>query len=194
MTDGTNAKKKKKKKSPTGDYPIGYAKPPLNSQFKEGTSGNPKGRSKGKKNPIKEIQEVMTKSVVLREGSKTRRVSFVVALILQMQQDAIKGDRWTRAEILKLAKELDWPDPEIQVAQASDISERLISLVQRTIAAHKTQKQAEAAASKAARQRAVTDDKMCKSSASAQIPKDAGHVETKVHGSLVARVKKPDKH
>lgn len=32
------------------DYEVGYKRPPKNSRFKKGQSGNPKGRPKGRKN------------------------------------------------------------------------------------------------------------------------------------------------
>ncbi|MGE0409480.1 MAG: DUF5681 domain-containing protein [Amphiplicatus sp.] len=38
----------KDKKQPTGDYAVGYAKPPRHGQFRKGQSGNPNG-SKGRK-------------------------------------------------------------------------------------------------------------------------------------------------
>lgn len=35
---------------PSGDYDVGYAKPPKDTRFKPGQSGNPRGRPKGAKN------------------------------------------------------------------------------------------------------------------------------------------------
>jgi hypothetical protein len=34
---------------PKGEYRVGYGRPPLNTRFKSGHSGNPKGRPKGSK-------------------------------------------------------------------------------------------------------------------------------------------------
>ena len=36
----------KPKKQPTGDYEVGYAKPPTSGQWQKDQSGNPKGRPK----------------------------------------------------------------------------------------------------------------------------------------------------
>jgi hypothetical protein len=33
----------------SGEYEVGYGKPPKHSRFKKGKSGNPQGRSKGTK-------------------------------------------------------------------------------------------------------------------------------------------------
>jgi hypothetical protein len=183
----------KAKKVPTRNYAFGYAKTPVDSRFKEGKSGNPRGRPKNRKNPIKEFQEEMTKSVVLREGSKTRRVSFFVALLRQIQQDAIKGNRWARAELLKFAKELDWPDAEVEVAAASDVRAKLSALIERTAAAHNAQKREQDAARKAARERKAHEDSVRKAHNSDQSAHGADRFRTKVHGTLVQRVAKTDK-
>ena len=41
---------KKPSSDGTANYPVGYGKPPLQSRFKAGTSGNARGRPKGSKN------------------------------------------------------------------------------------------------------------------------------------------------
>jgi hypothetical protein len=39
----------RKKRRPSGDYEVGYGKPPKHTRFKPGQSGNPKGRPKASK-------------------------------------------------------------------------------------------------------------------------------------------------
>src|SRR6202000_964768 len=55
------------------DFEIGYKKPPKATQFKPGTSGNPKGRPKRVRSPLNEILEDVLDAVVkYRENGKVR--------------------------------------------------------------------------------------------------------------------------
>lgn len=60
------------------DDRVGYGKPPVETRFKEGQSGNPKGRPKGAKNVatlLDEESEESEESVVIRENSRVRKIS-----------------------------------------------------------------------------------------------------------------------
>ena len=53
----------------------GYGRPPKDSRFKPGRSGNPRGRPKGVRNLRSDFNEVMTKRVRIREDGELRYVS-----------------------------------------------------------------------------------------------------------------------
>ncbi|MDR0952622.1 MAG: DUF5681 domain-containing protein [Elusimicrobiota bacterium] len=76
----------------TNDYEIGYCKPPFNTRFKGGQSGNHKGRPKGqpKKEGIIELlgKELKTK-LILKDGSKITKEE---ALVRQLCNKASSGD------------------------------------------------------------------------------------------------------
>jgi len=70
-----------------GDYEVGYRKPPKNSRFKPGQSGNPKGRPKVYVSPI----SVLSEPVAMVINGKTARPSGFEAAIRKTAQNAIEG-------------------------------------------------------------------------------------------------------
>ena len=74
----------------TGDE-IGYGKPPRNTRFRKGRSGNPKGRPPGrKKEPPYEA--VLGQMVTVREGGIERRVTAAEAFALYLTKQGLDGD------------------------------------------------------------------------------------------------------
>ena len=93
---------------------VGYRKPPVKTQFKKGTSGNPRGRPAGSRNVALAIREVFTAPITIRQGEKTRRVSTLEALSRKQLEQGLKGDHRAILAIVKMAKEmglLQQPEP-----------------------------------------------------------------------------------
>ena len=74
------------------EYEVGFKKPPKQTQFKPGQSGNPAGRPKGTKNFKTDLEEELQTKIVIREGGKTLQVSKQRALLMSLIANAIKGD------------------------------------------------------------------------------------------------------
>jgi hypothetical protein len=83
-------------------YTVGYRKPPKETQFKKGVSGNPRGRPKGSRNLNSVILDVATRPICITEGAEKRTGIYTEAMVLDMAQKAIKGDRHARSEFLNL--------------------------------------------------------------------------------------------
>jgi len=78
-----------------GNYVIGYGKPPKNTQFQPGQSGNPKGRPKGVKNLANDLDEELSEKITITEAGKQQETTKQRAMIKTMFAKALKGD--TRA-------------------------------------------------------------------------------------------------
>ena len=82
------------------DYEVGYARPPDAARFKQGQSGNPKGRPKGSRNEPPSMNEERLKDIVMAEACRGNKVNdgdrqvaipMAQAVIRSMALDAAKG-------------------------------------------------------------------------------------------------------
>jgi hypothetical protein len=74
------------------EYDIGYGKPPEETRFPKGKSGNPKGRPKGSRNTYKLLEDLLAQKVTITQDGKPVRIPKKVAILLQAVNSAIKGD------------------------------------------------------------------------------------------------------
>jgi hypothetical protein len=88
-------------------YAVGYAKPPSETRYKPGQSGNPKGRPKGKRKPVRHPPDERLKEIILGEayraikvndGDKQVTVPMAQAIMRSLAVTAAKGN--TRAQRL----------------------------------------------------------------------------------------------
>ena len=89
-------RKKPDKNKSSDSYSVGYKKPPKNTQFKKGQSGNPKGRPKERER-VKGIQtllfEKLASTMQMRTPEGVQNITYREGVVLRMLEKAIKqGD------------------------------------------------------------------------------------------------------
>jgi hypothetical protein len=82
-------------------FEVGYGKPPKDSRFAKGKSGNPKGRPKGSKGIAAIFHDVTRGPIHVTQNGKGRTVTKLEAIMLQLTTKAVSGDMKAMGEILK---------------------------------------------------------------------------------------------
>jgi hypothetical protein len=84
-------------------YEVGYGKSPKHSRFNPGQSGNPKGRKPGSRNVMTLLEETLFDTVKVREKGKVRRVPAIQACLINLRNQALKGDPKAMDSVIRLA-------------------------------------------------------------------------------------------
>jgi hypothetical protein len=87
---------------PPRDYDVGYGKPPKDSRFKKGRSGNPRGRPKGSQNLLTLIHEELDRPIAVREDGRSRNVSAREALAKRLVHKGLSGHDRSMETLVKL--------------------------------------------------------------------------------------------
>jgi hypothetical protein len=82
---------KKPNKAPTGDYAVGYRRPPRATQFQPGQSGNPAGRPRGRPSLDELFLEEAARIVKVKVGDKIEHIDRDRALMRKLFDMALLG-------------------------------------------------------------------------------------------------------
>lgn len=86
--------------SKPSDYVVGYRRPPKETRFTAGSSGNPKGRPKGTKNFSTLFAEELAQTVTLTENGRRKKIAKRQALVKQLVNKALSNDTKSAALVL----------------------------------------------------------------------------------------------
>ena len=93
----------------SGDYELGYGKPPVSTRFKPGQSGNPKGRPRGSKGFNALMKRALSETIPVREDGQLRLMSWYEVIIKSWIAQALKGDARSIERLLPFMQQL-YPD------------------------------------------------------------------------------------
>ncbi len=74
------------------DYEVGYGKPPKKTQFKQGRSGNPRGRPKGSVNLATRFMKIANTLVPRTKNGRSRNVPLLDLSYEQLATQAASGN------------------------------------------------------------------------------------------------------
>ncbi len=83
-------------------YEVGYGKPPKETQFKKGQSGNLKGREKGTKNFGTLFRDGLNKTIIINENGEEKHITVREAIVKRVLVDAMKGKSKATEQVLKI--------------------------------------------------------------------------------------------
>jgi Family of unknown function (DUF5681) len=91
------------KKTPTGDYPVGYARPPVYTRWLPGVSGNQRGPAPPEAlDMLHCLGSALRRRVSIPIGGKVARMTVMEALVHKLAADAATGVPSARRELLRL--------------------------------------------------------------------------------------------
>lgn len=96
----------------TANYDVGYGKPPPETQFKPGQSGNPKGRPKGSRNLKTDLQDELNERIIIKENKIPIKLSKQRVIVKSLVTSALNGDHKAMAKALDLMLRLSGMDNE----------------------------------------------------------------------------------
>lgn len=88
-------------------YEVGYGKPPRHSRFKEGRSGNPKGRPPRSRNMATILAKALSERVAVTENGRRRTVTKLEVIVAQLVNKSAAADPRSMTMLIGLLQELD---------------------------------------------------------------------------------------
>ncbi|MBN8980088.1 MAG: hypothetical protein J0I29_02260, partial [Rhizobiales bacterium] len=110
------------------DYKVGRGRPPVETRWKRGQSGNPSGRPKGSKNLQTILNEALDEKVTVKERGQEKKITVREVIARALLGRAAKGDMRAIMTTIQLDGEISQSPPtsyemppNISAQKASDI-------------------------------------------------------------------------
>jgi Family of unknown function (DUF5681) len=110
------------------EYSIGFGRPPTETRFRPGRSGNPKGRPKGTRNIASMAREALERKISVTAGAHRRIMTVREAAYRRLAEKAISGD--IKALVCLLSLEGETHQAESNQASPHASAERDLEIIQ----------------------------------------------------------------
>jgi Family of unknown function (DUF5681) len=91
----------------SGDYEVGYKRPPKETRFKKGNNANPRGRPRGSKNLATLFEEALNTPVETVEGGRRRRRTKRDVVIAHLVDQSANADLRATKLLLDMLHKLE---------------------------------------------------------------------------------------
>ena len=96
--------------SKDGHYAVGRGRPPVETRFKPGASGNPAGRPRGARSVESVIKAAVSERVVITENGRRRSVTKLELAAKQLANKAAGGDARASKQVLDILQQYEAQD------------------------------------------------------------------------------------
>src|SRR5262245_46560303 len=97
----------------------GYGRPPNDSRFKPGRSGNPTGRPKGSRSLRSDFDRVLTRRVPIRENGTLRYARRQEVILLKQRAKALQGHTKSAGQLLAMWAKREFRDTPLSQSNAA---------------------------------------------------------------------------
>jgi len=110
------------------DYEVGYGKPPRETRFVKGRSGNPRGRPRGAKSFNTLLTDKLNEPVTVAENGGRRKISKREAIVTQLVNRSAAADFRAIKILLDIVRDIERQTEPIssETAEFSEADERVL--------------------------------------------------------------------
>ena len=108
---------------------VGYGKPPSNTRFQKGRSGNPKGRPRGALNLATVLAQTLRERVVVNENGRRKTITKMQAAVTQLVNRAASGDLTAVRQLMALvtSAEQRFPDAQTERGSLNEVDQQIMA-------------------------------------------------------------------
>ncbi len=88
-------------------YEVGYGRPPRETRFRPGHSGNPRGRPKKPKSIQERFERELARKVAVRDDGRVRKIPKIDLWVRRVIADAIKGSHQASRILIEMRSTSD---------------------------------------------------------------------------------------